>query len=581
MDGGFELSRQYGVRRVVDPLVSGHPVPGAGCFSPTCAFRRPDGTTVVGDPFNARVLIASPDGEVVSITNPARDSWFPRWVAPLPDGRLAYADRNHSEVGIIDPDGHIRGFHLDLDVPMFIAPTDGQGYLVAGRGNTPIMELDEHFTVIRTYLDASYNIHSAQKLGDDRLLICDVDRHQVLIINPGGDVEWAYGKALHPGEQFGELSTPKYAWLDHGLVHVADGMNSRVLAVDLQRNVRRCYGQAPGQHLWFPHSVQDLGGGHVLIADGCNSQVIEVGLDGETVWRMGHPQAGGFDLRSPRVIDDLPDGGFLVADAYNHRIVRFDQDFKPTWQYSGHRGSGEAELFWPRCARYAGSDTYLIADSRNARILLVDGNGRTLKDLRHYTLDGRCHRLQDPHDLDLDEKGALLVTDSSLNLVLHMYWSGRVIWVYGLSGELRDPHEARFIPGGGCIICDTGHHRIIEVDSSGSVTWELRGSSLGRFSNPRWCDRQSDDSYVVTDTGHNRIVCVDRQGQALWSFGERWALDDQSLRAPRFARLLGKRLLVSDSFNNRIVELSWVDRLPRDRTPPDHEGDPARPGTPQ
>jgi len=527
-------------------------------FSPFCAFRRADGSTIVSDPFNGRVLIVSPAGEVRAVTHVVGEAkWFPRWVSPLPGGRLLFADRNNRNVGVIEPDGHLQVFPIDMKVPLSIVPTKDGGCLVAGRGESPLLQLDDRFAVVRTFLDSSYNIHSAQMVGDDRLLVCDIDRHQVLILNSAGKIEWSYGKAFHPGEAPGELSTPKHAWLDGQLVYVADGMNSRVLIVDLDGRVQWSYGESTTENLWFPHCVQALGGGSVLITDACNGQVVEVNRDGEVVWRLGKPKVTGFDLWSPRVIDLLPDGGFLVADAYNHRVVRFSREMRPTWQHGGRRGAGDGELFWPRCARYAGPDLYIIADSRNGRLLQVDSAGRTRRELNSYILDGHRHRFLDLHDFDMDESGDLLVVDSSLGLVLHLNWDGQTRWAYGLHGELRDPHEARFTPDKGCLICDTGNNRILEVSSAGTAVWELHRSSLGPFSAPRWCEPLPDGRCIVVDTGNNRIVCVDRQGQALWSFGGQWGLDDQSLRSPRCARMAGERVLVSDAFNNRVIELTF------------------------
>ncbi len=544
---------QYGVRWQREKARS---VWADDSFSPFCAFRRADGSTVVSDPFNARILIVGLDGEARAIGHQGQEpQWFPRWVSPLPGNRLLFADRNNRKVGLIEPDGRVEAGPVDLKVPLTIVPTKDGGCLVAGRGKAALMQLDDQFAVVRTFLDSSYNIHSASVLEDGRLLVCDIDRHQVFILNGAGQIEWSYGKAFHPGEGPGELSTPKHAWFDGDLVCVADGMNGRVLIVDLRGRVQWSYGEAAGETLWLPHCGQMLGGGSVLVTDACTGEVVEVDQGGKVVWRLGQPKVEGFDLWSPRVIDPVPDGGFLVADAYNHRVVRFDRNMRPTWNYSGRRGGGEAELFWPRSGRYVGPDLYIIADSRNGRLLQVDGNGRTLRELDSYSLDGQRRRSRDPHDFDMDENGDLLVVDSSLGLVLHVNWRGEARWAYGLNGELRDPHEARFTPDQGCLICDTGHSRVLEVSPDGAVVWELCRSSLGPLSAPRWCEPLPNGRYVIVDTGNNLIVCVDREGDALWSFGGRWGLDDRSLRSPRCARLAGNRL-VSDSFNNRVVELA-------------------------
>ena len=75
----------------------------------------------------------------------------------------------------------------------------------------------------------------------------------------------------------------------------------------------------------------------------------------------------------------LGDGAVLVADSENHRVVELhrgdDGRWRPAWILTG---AGGTAFDWPRDADRLPDGTTLVTDTRNARVVVVDEDGRLL-----------------------------------------------------------------------------------------------------------------------------------------------------------------------------------------------------------
>jgi DNA-binding beta-propeller fold protein YncE len=154
-------------------------------------------------------------------------------------------------------------------------------------------------------------------------------------------------------------------------------------------------GRASRAHLAHPQDVEMRRDGGYLIADTENEVIRSVSRQGIITTiagsgREGFSGDGGpatrARLANPTAVAIEPDGGVLVADTYNNRVRRI----APTGTIVTVAGAGarafggdgglatEAQLSQPRAVLPFGTGGFLVADSENHRVRLVDQGGRII-----------------------------------------------------------------------------------------------------------------------------------------------------------------------------------------------------------
>lgn len=159
-----------------------------------CAFRNND-YLFISDALNNRIIrinLRTNKSNEIFINN-----WFPRWIQPINNEKLIFIDSKKKTIGELQNDQIINEKYIPMDKPKFVKLTSAGTYLVGGKGNKPLIEYDVNLNIIGKYLNPTFNIQSAEYIYD-KLLICDVDRHQVLICDKEGNVFWSYGKIHCP-----------------------------------------------------------------------------------------------------------------------------------------------------------------------------------------------------------------------------------------------------------------------------------------------------------------------------------------------------------------------------------------------
>ena len=514
---------------------------------PYCSFQS--GSKIyVAEPYRNRIAIIDEETQEMNMVSIA--GWFPRWIQIIEHETIAFLDSKRKVLGCL----HHGEITLEVELPMrhplcFTRASDGRMF-VGGKGDYSLLVYDEGFNLIGQYLSAGYCAQSVQLISDNRLLICDSERHQVFISDFEGRIEWEYGKSMQPGEQIDELSTPRYAWFKDGKIFIADGRNNRIICIGLDKEIKYIYSEDMfGQCLWWPVCL-DVHDTFVMVTDAGNGRIVKLDYEGRELWHYGRTAIKKFVLNNPRGIE-LDDNSFLLADTYNHRILRFSPEKQPEVFWGGIRGTGTKELFWPRAIRKKDDETYVIADSRNARLVVVTKEGDYVRMINGFYDAGHFHTFSDPHDIDAYED-RILITDSSLGLIIELDNDGHCTWAYGRNGELCDPHHARRTSDGGYIISDTGNDRILKISSGCDVEYEISITDKGGLRKPRWSEEVG-DLVLVTDSGNGRIILVDRNGRVIMVYSETKGSFISRLRNPRCTRYIDGKILVSDTYNNRII----------------------------
>ena len=510
-----------------------------------CAFRNND-YLFISDALNNRIIrinLRTNKSNEIFINN-----WFPRWIQPINNEKLIFIDSKKKTIGELQNDQIINEKYIPMDKPKFVKLTSAGTYLVGGKGNKPLIEYDVNLNIIGKYLNPTFNIQSAEYIYD-KLLICDVDRHQVLICDKEGNVFWSYGKIHCPGELKTELSTPKFACFYKNLFYIADGKNNRILCLDVNKKIKFIYKYDEyHQGLWWPSCLQNQKN-ELIITDSANCRIIQLSLSTLKSKQFGKAKIKTFNLNNPRGIEIYNDV-FYLADTYNHRILELDKQLQPNLFFGGTRGNKENELFWPRAIRVV-KNKYYIADSRNSRIICVDNKKHTKSIIQGYTYNHKFYKFRYPHDIDVyDDK--ILITDSSLNRVIEINSFGKCSWLYGLNGELNDPHNARRTIDGAFLISDTRNNRVIKVSNKNQIIYSISKTNNNNLKLPRWSE-EIDQNILITDSGNDRILLVDRKGFIIKQYGNSIQNSGFKIRGPRCARKYKNHILISDTCNNRII----------------------------
>lgn len=170
--------------------------------------------------------------------------------------------------------------------------------------------------------------------------------------------------------------------------------------------------------------------------------------------------------------------------------------------------------------------------------------------------------------------GYTLIADPRRRRLIFLYLSDhsapRVVWQINFSVEFT-PQSAQLLSSGEVLVSsEQGHIQI--VDLFGEVLWD---SSLsfrspvmvqGIFQGDAPYQEGQTDRFLVVDEALHQVFIINRKHDILWSYGTPGhagkAID--CLRAPQGACLSSEgNVLIADTGNRRVLEISQVSRTPR------------------
>jgi DNA-binding beta-propeller fold protein YncE len=303
----------------------------------------------------------------------------PRCARQLADGSLLIADTQNHRVLRIDAGGrsarlkHGEGL---LVAPSSVYPLPAGDCLVCDAGNGCVVELKETGRpavragaphIRRRLLSLP---RSVEFLGEGRYLIADTANNRV--------VSAEAGKLRDLAQQGSEpLFWPRAARQAGTGTLIADGRRSRVLELAADgRAVRELSAIRHGGEtiaLRDPHDARAQANGTVLIADAAGNFVAEADWSGETLRMVGRGRH--VALKDPHSVQALADGRWLIADTGQHRVLFVDPDSGTCESLQELRQEGGAPLQfnYPRHAEIGRDGTLVVVDSGNHRVLVRNG----------------------------------------------------------------------------------------------------------------------------------------------------------------------------------------------------------------
>lgn len=349
----------------------------------------------------------------------------PRCARQLDDGTLLVCDSHNHRILAIGRDGavsRIRPAAGELLSPSFAARLDNGHHLVCDAGNRSVLELDPAGRVVwgegadlvrHRHLSFPRSVHYR---GDGRYLVADSAHNRVVDFDRDGPRE-------HRVDDARALFWPRAAHETPGKsLLIADGRNARVLEVAPDGRVLHQLDaiRFEDRDIAFddPHDIRLLANGNLLIVDSAQHFVAETGWDGRAAWVVGRDF--GAAIRDPHSAQPLPDGRIMIADRGNDRILFIDprtglQDFVAEFRV----GDAVWRLNSPRYAGLAPDGTLVIVDTGNNRVLVSNLHRDFVWELSQIPGSPRPW-LRLPRWAHAIDRNEIVVSDYSNHRIVHL-----------------------------------------------------------------------------------------------------------------------------------------------------------------
>ncbi len=282
----------------------------------------------------------------------------------------------------------------------------------------------------------------------------------------------------------------------------------------------------------------------------------EAALDLSVFSFKGFEGKGPLEFNAPEDLLLMPDGQIIVADQRNNRI----QILTPEGEFI--RAIPQLIASDPIRAdgKKQNSAKALLPPRPATSSTILEANDSFLAEVERY--------FPRPTGLALDGKGQLYVTLSESDLIAILdLKTGKVTGTLGRSGraqgELFGPQDIDISHDGRIAVAEGRNKRVQILTEAGKCLKELlyqEETKKGGFNAvpPRGVHWLNNGNLIVSYPTFNQIVCWEpKAGTILWRYGSTKGSEKGMLNNPSYiCRSLEGNLLISDSHNNRIVEIT-------------------------
>ncbi len=261
------------------------------------------------------------------------------------------------------------------------------------------------------------------------------------------------------------------------------------------------------------------------------------------------------EYHRPLALAPTAAGGLLIADTGNSRVVCLDGAGTPLWE-GGGIGTEEGVLRRPTSAVASGLAVYVL-DQLGLAIHQFHARGEyqgIALDFRRPDLEERLG-VVDPRGLAVGRSGSVLVTDAEGDrlLVFAPDWALlQVIGGFGAGAQTFEDPEGVVAAGDRIYVADSGNERVQVLDFMGRfiAEWPLPGG--GR---PIGIALSGSGDVYVADQATHRVLVFAPSGKLRGAVGAE-GRGPGSLRGPSGVCVIGDRLFVADSENDRLARFA-------------------------
>jgi tripartite motif-containing protein 71 len=284
--------------------------------------------------------------------------------------------------------------------------------------------------------------------------------------------------------------------------------------------------------------------------------------DGKAIEKLfgGGPPLGG--VNTPRGLALDAHGHVFVSDWWNQRIHRWNSDGSGAFAF-GFRGTteepGSINFAWD-VAVQPGTGRLFVANRESHEIEVFTEDGTFVA--RWGVRGSAPGEFVFPQGLDFAPDGTLVVSDSGNSRIQRFTISrsgqGTPAAAPGdAAGRFDTPTGVAVTPSGNVWVADTGSNLVQRLDATTGrwTAYPMPGGGSVNYRRPWGVTANPDGTVWVTDSGRGRIVLVDGNGDQIEvATGEEMGAGPLNQAFDTLV-LPNGNLLVSDAFNNRIIEV--------------------------
>jgi outer membrane protein assembly factor BamB len=268
----------------------------------------------------------------------------------------------------------------------------------------------------------------------------------------------------------------------------------------------------------------------IIIADRRNNRLIEIAPDKRIVWEFPSPSLAFY--RGNEDVNFSADGKLLAVseeDNYDLHIVDYEKKVV-TWTYGvpDTRGQNGTLLNYPDDSHLLADGTFLTADIRNCRVLIIDPKDNRI--VTQWGRPGQCKHnppqtLAYPNGATPMANGDILVTEIVDARISRITREGRVLWS-ARAPNIRYPSDAFATEDGKQIILAdfAKPGRVVIFDpASGKASWEYFHADGDKALDHPSIARELPDTgdILIVDDLHDRVIVVDRKTkEIIWQYGQ-------------------------------------------------------------
>jgi len=245
-------------------------------------------------------------------------------------------------------------------------------------------------------------------------------------------------------------------------------------------------------------------------------------------------------LNNPHDLKLSPDGQLLlVSDVGNNRVAILDPDsLKLVGEFGADHQAGTHDI------DFDNNGLAYVADTHNNRVTIY-----RMQEMQAILIGELSASLRGPEGVLAHPNGRIYVAGA---------WSGNVVAfergqkVGELTG-LSSPHDLELAAGGNLWLADAGNDRILLLSPELVIKEELT-REMYDFRGVRYLDTLQDGTLIAADKNTHSVKFIGADGTLRLQLGSgKAARGEYQFATPEGVEVLGDRVWISDSGNNRIV----------------------------
>lgn len=450
----------------------------------------------------------------------------PTGISVAPDGSLLVADNQNNRIVRFSGDGQLLGVLTGFASSNFSNPSavlmqeDGSVFVLDSGNN----QLHKFASFARDAWLASWDglstgkaMSSPAALASDRagnLFITDFNHHRILTLNPQGVLATLIDQGQ--GTANGQFESPLGIVVDlSGHLYVDDYWGHRLqkfTASGAFLSAWASWGAGDGM-LNGPHAIDVSPAGKVLVADAENFRIAAFDSEGRFQAAWGEKGAGNGQFgewqghEGPHAIAYSP-GKILVADTLNDRIEEFDEQGVFIRQWGGF-GSEAGKFKAPAGLTVDGANNLLVVEWVGGRVQKFDANGNFLG---QWGSPGSGNgQFNSPHGIAVDRHGFVYVADTLNHRIQKFDTTGNYVGQWGGlgsgDGQLYQPWDVAVDSDGNLLVADTYNDRISRFTPQGVFLDHLgvSGTMPGQFRQPQGLAVGPDGALFIAEYFNNRV----------------------------------------------------------------------------